>query len=136
MMEDHMPANTRPAWQWTAALPLLLLAAGCTGMVGQPTATASKPVLEQEPVADFSTCSKPVYPLASRKAKEAGAVMLRFQISAEGKVEDASVVSSSGYPLLDEAARSSIAKCGFKPGIAGGKPVSSPAIMQYVWRLD
>ena len=131
-----MPANKRAAWHWTAALPLLILAAGCTGIGGQPSATAGKPVLEQEPVADFSSCSKPVYPLASRKARQAGAVMLRFQISAEGKVEEASVARSSGYPLLDEAARSSIAKCRFKPGIAGGKPVSSPAVMQYVWRLD
>lgn len=129
----------RPAPQalnWKAAVPLLALAGACLGIYGQAVAADTTPPADRNAQADFASCSKPVYPPASLQAKETGTVRLSFQISAEGKVEDSSVVHSSGYPALDEAARSGIAKCSFKPALAGGKQVASRAQMQYVWTLD
>ena len=128
----------RPAPQslnWKAAVPLLALAGACLGIYGQAVAADSAPVLERRPVIDFGACGKPVYPAASLQAKEEGTVTMSFDVDAAGKVTGSSVVKSSGHPALDEAARSGIAKCTFKPALAGGKPVSASVKAQYVWRL-
>ena len=129
----------RPAPQalnWKAAMPLLALAGACLGIYGQAVAADTAIKADSRPVLDFSTCAKPQYPAAALQAKQTGTVTLSFQVSAAGKVEDSSVARSSGYPALDEAARSSIAKCSFKPALAAGKAVSSPVQVQYVWTLD
>ena len=129
----------RPAPQtlnWKAAVPLLALAGACLGIYGQAVAADSAPVLERRPVIDFGVCGKPVYPAASLQAKEEGTVNMSFDVDAAGKVRGSSVLNSSGHPALDEAARSGIAKCTFKPALAGGKPVSASVKVQYVWRLN
>ena len=129
----------RPAPQalnWKAAVPLLALAGACLGIYGQAVAADSAPVLERHPIIDFGVCGKPVYPAASLQAKEEGKVNLSFDVDAAGKVLGSSVVKSSGHPALDEAARTGIAKCTFKPALAGGKPVSASVKVQYVWRLN
>ncbi len=127
----------RPAPQtlnWKAAVPLLALAGACLGIYGQAVAADTKP--DGRPVLDFSTCAKPAWPAAALQAKQTGTVILSFQVSAAGKVEQSSVARSSGYPALDEAARSGIAKCTFKPALAAGMAVSSPVQVQYVWTLE
>jgi D-alanyl-D-alanine endopeptidase (penicillin-binding protein 7) len=129
----------RPAPQalnWKAAVPLLALAGACLGIYGQAVAADSAPVLERHPIIDFGVCGKPVYPAASLQAKEEGKVNLSFDVDAAGKVLGSSVVKSSGHPALDEAARSGIAKCTFKPALAGGKPVGGSVKVQYVWSLN
>ena len=129
----------RPAPQalnWKAAVPLLALAGACLGIYGQAVAADNAPVLERRPIIDFGVCGKPVYPAASLQAKEEGKVNLSFDVDAAGKVLGSSVVKSSGHPALDEAARSGIAKCTFKPALADGKPVSASAKVQYVWSLN
>ena len=129
----------RPAPQalnWKAAVPLLALAGACLGIYGQAVAADSAPVLERRPIIDFDVCGKPVYPAASLQAKEEGKVNLSFDVDAAGKVLGSSVVKSSGHPALDEAARSGIAKCTFKPALAGGRPVSASVKVQYVWSLN
>lgn len=129
----------RPAPQalnWKAAVPLLALAGACLGIYGQAVAADTTTSTDARPVLDFSTCAKPHYPAAALQAKQTGTVTLSFQVSAAGKVEQSSVARSSGYPALDEAARSGIAKCTFKPALAAGKAVSSPVQVQYVWALE
>ena len=129
----------RPAPQtlnWKAAVPLLALAGACLGIYGQAVAADSAPVLERRPIIDFGVCGKPAWPAASLQAKEEGTVIMSFDVNATGKVLDSSVVKSSGHPALDEAARSGIAKCTFKPALAGGKPVSASVKVQYVWSLN
>jgi len=129
----------RPAPQalnWKAAVPLLALAGACLGIYGQAVAAASAPVVTRKAIIDFSVCSKPAYPAASLQAKETGTVVLSFDVATTGTVRGSSVVKSSGHPALDEAARSGIAKCVFKPALADGKPVDSSVQMQYVWTLD
>ena len=61
--------------------------------------------------------------------------LLVFNVNENGKVISSSVLKSSCYSALDEAARTGIAKCTFKPALAGGKPVSASVKVQYVWRL-
>jgi D-alanyl-D-alanine endopeptidase (penicillin-binding protein 7) len=59
---------------------------------------------------------------------------MRFLVSEDNKVKEALVSESSGFPALDEAARSALEKCSFKAGTSAGKPVESWAEAQYVWK--
>ena len=77
----------------------------------------------------------PPYPSASRRLGEEGTVRLRFLISAEGRVLQATVEKSSGSQRLDEAALQALAKRQFRPGTLDGKPEQSWATISYKWEL-
>ena len=81
-------------------------------------------------------CQKPEYPSASRRNEEEGTVQLRFLIGTNGQVIESQVEKSSGFARLDEAARSALSKCQFKPGTLNGAPEQSWASMKYTWRLE
>jgi protein TonB len=110
----------------------------------QKTAPAAPPAPPAPPaksvhipaVADFSTCAKPEWPKASLRNEETGTVTLSFQHAADGRVESASIVKSSGVRDLDRAAQNGLSKCRFKPATADGKPVPTTQQMQYVWTLE
>ncbi len=142
----------RAALDWKAALPVLGLAAACLTLLAQaqsgPALETQAPVQAHVPaqalvqaktrtpaVADFRSCSKPAWPAASLKAQHTGTVTLGFEIDARGAVIDSTLHASSGDTLLDEAARSAIAKCRFKPATENGAPVRAWMQMRYVWLL-
>ena len=50
--------------------------------------------------------------------------MLRVQVRADGTAGAVEIKSSSGYPLLDESARSTVQAWRFKPATVDGKPVT------------
>ena len=81
-------------------------------------------------------CAKPAYPDLSRRKEEEGSVQLKFYIGVQGQVLDSQIEKSSGYTRLDEAARTGLAQCQFKPGAIDGKPEPSWASLKYTWRLD
>mgnify|MGYP003575657943 CR=1 FL=1 len=69
--------------------------------------------------------TKPDYPASSRRAGEAGTVVLDLYILPNGRVGDARVQKSSGFPRLDEAAvREAKRSWRFVPGTENGKPVA------------
>ena len=131
---------------WTAQLPAraralaLALALSAAGFSTLQAAGLRSPPLTQPStrlaVADLKTCRQPQWPASSLKAEHAGTVTLGFMINTKGKVVESVVKKSSGYPLLDEAARTAIAQCSFKPALQQGKPVAGWMQMQYVWTLD
>lgn len=68
--------------------------------------------------------SRPDYPPSSRRAGEAGTVILEVLVLENGRVGDARVKKSSGYPRLDEAALREVKRSWrLKPGTENGKPV-------------
>ncbi|TFW24713.1 M56 family peptidase [Massilia arenosa] len=142
----------RPA-AWNALLPLILVATlGAAPLLqasvanpaaGTPSASsaqgkrdASRVTGDRQAVVDFASCSKPNYPHESLAKLETGTVTLAFDITVTGDVGSATVKKSSGHPLLDEAARSAIALCKFKPALKRGRAIASTTYVQYVWTLD
>lgn len=125
----------RQALNWTAAIPALGLAAACVSLYAQAGPTLA-PVPDQNPIAIFNSCKKPVYPDADLAAGHTGTVTLGYEISTDGKVLVSRVERSSGHPGLDAAARSAIELCSFKPALLAGVPVQAWARMQYVWTLE
>jgi len=128
------------ALDWKAALPVLGLAVACAAgahrLDSLDTAAAVQQGLSRTAVADFSSCAKPEYPHADLDAGHQGTTTMRFLISADGRVLDANVPRSSGHAGLDEAARTALYKCSFRPALAQGRAVASWVAVQYVWTLE
>lgn len=64
------------------------------------------------------------YPLLARRKGWQGEVLLSFRVTVDGKIDEVRVVRSSGHKLLDEAARTSLARVGNLPDypMHGGAP--------------
>ncbi|WBS03505.1 TonB family protein [Pseudoduganella sp. SL102] len=87
-------------------------------------------------VVDFRTCAKPEWPKEALRKEQQGKVTLAYLIDESGAVTDSKIVQSSGFPMLDMAARDGIIKCRFTPSTREGKPQAAWMKMQYVWTLQ
>lgn len=87
-------------------------------------------------VVDFNSCAKPEYPRKALRNEETGTVTLQFLIGVDGHVVESRIERTSGSKDLDNAARSALSLCRFKPGLADGKPQQSWTKVQYVWKLE
>lgn len=67
----------------------------------------------------------PAYPMASRRLREEGRVVVLVEINTEGLVERATIDASSGFSRLDESALAAARKARFKPLMRNG--VALPA---------
>jgi len=68
--------------------------------------------------------TQPEYPPSSRRAGEAGTVILEVYVLENGRAGDVRVKKSSGYPKLDEAAVREVKRSWrLEPGTENGKPV-------------
>ena len=70
---------------------------------------------------------RPKYPLESRKNKEEGTVLLFLKIDENGAVVSVNIEKSSGYSLLDAAAKEAVLNARFNPAKSGSKRVASTA---------
>lgn len=105
-------------------------------VVPPPPIGVPKQPVRRPAVVDAQGCEKPAYPPASQRAHETGTVRLSFLIETNGKVVQSRVDRSSGSRRLDEAARSALGLCNFKPATVDGVPQRAWARIEYVWRLD
>lgn len=87
-------------------------------------------------VVDARACEKPAYPPASLRANETGIVLLTFLIDVDGTVVEGKVERSSGHRRLDEAARSALSLCRFKPATVDGKPERTWSRIEYEWKIE
>jgi protein TonB len=83
-----------------------------------------------------SRCSKLDYPPLALRAEQSGAVVLNFLVDVDGRVTDSKIDSSSGYRILDEAARNGLSRCKFVPATVGGRPELAWTRVEYVWRIE
>jgi len=68
----------------------------------------------------------PNYPPTSRRLGETGVVTLQIYVDEEGRVVEAKVAKSSGFPRLDETAVKHVKRAWrFKPGTKNGKPFAT-----------
>ena len=100
------------------------------------TPTPAPQPVRTAPVVLASSCDKPEYPPAARRANETGTVLLSFLIDAGGRVIQSKVERSSGSRRLDEAAREGLGLCKFRPATVDGVPTQAWARIEYVWRLE
>jgi protein TonB len=146
--QSPAPTVVEPVVTPTVAAPANAIAAvsntpapANTSAPSNPTATAvvtPKPSTPARTTANvnMAQCEKPEYPSASRRMEEEGTVALRFLVGIDGKIVQSEIEKSSGFKRLDEAARTGLSKCQFKPATVDGKPEQAWTTIRYVWRLD
>ena len=124
-VREKKPATT----QRTAAPAPAAVGDGSSAVPGRDATTArtssgdrAKPGYLRNP--------HPAYPEEARRARQEGLVQLRVRVDAGGGVISASVTRSSGFPLLDERALSTVRdRWSFKPARVAGVGVSSEVII-------
>jgi protein TonB len=77
----------------------------------------------------------PVYPSASLRASEEGAVIFRVLVDERGKPLQVDVMKSSGFSRLDEAAKRAVGHWTFVPPKKDGQPVRSWSRVQVRFEL-
>lgn len=78
----------------------------------------------------------PVYPAMSRRLGEQGVATFRILVDEKGKPLEVSVLKSSGFPRLDDAAAQAIRKWKFVPPTRDGAPVRSYSRVQVRFELN
>ncbi|HPP47682.1 MAG TPA: TonB family protein, partial [Accumulibacter sp.] len=86
--------------------------------------------------ADYLHNPVPHYPEAARRLGQEGRVLLRVRVSAQGTPLAIDIRQSSGFPRLDEAARSAVAHWRFVPARRGDEAVESSVLVPLQFRLD
>jgi periplasmic protein TonB len=99
------------------------------------TTAVAKPSPKTGATLPKGTCEEPDYPPISMRAREEGTVLLEFTVNPDGKVVQSKVLSSSGFPRLDDAARNAFGKCKFSPATADGQPVQGTTKVRYTWTM-
>jgi protein TonB len=98
------------------------------------TSRAAKGALQAEP--DALHNEPPEYPEESRAAREQGTVILRVEVTAAGEPANVSILKSSGYFRLDQAARRAVQHWKFHPAMTAGISVSSEADVPVHFKLQ
>jgi protein TonB len=75
------------------------------------------------------------YPDASKRAGEEGRCIVTMTIAADGRITNASIQQSSGFPRLDEACLKGVKDQRMKPATEDGKPVETTVALPIVWKL-
>lgn len=105
-----------------------------SGLAWAQAPESAEPAKRPPPLFDPRSCSKPEWPAGAVEAGKTGTVTMAFLIGTDGKVGKSRIIKSSGHADLDDAARTSLAKCTFRPGTRDGEPAEAWLQVQYVWK--
>ncbi len=97
---------------------------------------APAPLIPPRPVAGMATNRAPAYPQIALSRGETGRVMLRVNVSSDGRPLEVDVAETSGYPSLDVAAQAAVRRWQFIPATQAGSPVAAIAEVPVRFRLD
>ena len=86
--------------------------------------------------ADYLHNPAPPYPPQSRRMNEEGRVILRVEVSAEGRAENVEIKTSSGSARLDESALRTVRSWRFIPAKRGETAVDSWVLVPIIFKLE
>jgi protein TonB len=75
------------------------------------------------------------YPDASKRANEEGRCTVQVTVSADGRITNETIQTSSGFPRLDEACLKGVHGQRVIPATEDGKPVEKTVSIPIVWKL-
>ena len=79
---------------------------------------------------------EPVYPREAARLGQQGAVTLLVHVAPDGSVAEVEIPQTSGFRMLDEAARDAVASWHFRPAIRNGAGVESRFPVRIQFRLE
>jgi periplasmic protein TonB len=80
--------------------------------------------------------NRPLYPAALKAQGIEGDVTVRVDIAASGAVTNVTIVSGSGYPAFDDAAKRAATSERFAPALRDGNPVPFSLSYSYRFRIE
>jgi len=78
----------------------------------------------------------PTYPALSRRNGDTGTVTVQMTIDTDGRIENASVAHSSGFPRLDDAALEVVRQSHCNPQKENGQGIRATARKAFTFKLD
>jgi protein TonB len=100
-----------------------------------PEPALAAPVVPPRFDAAYLNNPAPSYPALSRRNGEAGKVLLRVQVSSDGKPQQIDLQRSSGYSRLDDAAIAAVRQWRFIPAKRGDESLTEWVLVPLVFKL-
>ena len=130
-------------------LPAIAAAHGAAPQVATPIAAPNPPnpaaaaSAAPEPVVETAASYKaeyldnppPPYPRLSRQLGEEGTALLKVQVGPNGRPLQIKLMSSTGYPRLDEAAEATVAQWRFVAATRNGQSITSWVLVPIKFRI-
>lgn len=88
-----------------------------------PSAAPPAPIAVTDLSSTMIASRRPQIPYESRKARESGTVLILLTLALDGRVEQATLQKSSGFPRLDKAALDAVRHWRWSPTVRNGQPV-------------
>ncbi len=85
---------------------------------------------------EYLSNASPIYPRAARLARIEGVSVLAVEVSIEGLVENLSILTTSGSPILDNAALTAVKRWRFRPAMVDGMPIESSVTVPVRFTLE
>ena len=126
------PTTTAPAATAATAAPSGPPAASGQSGQGESHNAGSRARFD----ADYLHNPAPPYPPQARRMSEAGKVILRVEVSAEGRAANVEIKTSSGSARLDESALRTVRSWRFIPAKRGETPVDSWVLVPIIFKLE
>ena len=79
---------------------------------------------------------EPVYPREAARLRQQGAVILLVRVAPDGSASEVVIPQSSGFPMLDAAAREAVSSWHFRPAIQDGQGVASEIPVRIQFTLN
>jgi protein TonB len=105
-------------------------------VTSQPPARGAEGPVTNLAEAYFRRRVLPEYPREARNAGQAGTVIVRVEIDADGRPARVEIARSSGFPLLDEAAAEAARRSRYFPAIQQGRPVPTETEIPYRFVIE
>jgi protein TonB len=127
----HVDLKAPPPIQVVAPEVTITLPVTPPPITRPPVVKAAPPVIHTPPAPTIAPSTRGIsepdtndyYPEASRRNNEEGRGLVHICVDVRGRVTEAQVSSSTGHPLLDEAAVKLAKAYRFRPATQAGKPV-------------
>lgn len=129
---DRLPAMPLPVAE-VAIAPLIATSPAPAPATSPPAVTRT---LGTELAIQCPQRTAPRYPPQARRQREQGEVRLRVELDESGRIDRVSIVSSSGSPRLDEAARTAVESWRCRPAQHDGQPVRAVALQSLAFVLE
>jgi len=101
-----------------------------------PEEGVNQPGTMQTAYPRYQLNTPPVYPRLARKRGREGTVILQVMVNRDGRVDDLTVETSSGFGQLDRAAVSAVKKWQFEPGRQGKERVGMWVRVPVIFKLN
>lgn len=140
------PAPENPATLPVAAVPVRTLPVTAQpepGLFASGSSASSTPseqtaamTLGTELAVNCHERPAPRYPPTARRLRETGLVWVKVRLNAQGEVEDAQIVQSSGFARLDQAALATLQRWRCQAPMQNGRPVPAVALQPFQFALN